>query len=368
MGKRIKVGITHGDINGIGYEIILKTFADERITELCTPIVYGSVKLAVYHQKAMELPAVNFKIIRTPGEALEGKVNIINCINNEQKVEFAKVSSESGQAAYVALESAVADMKRRAIDVLLTAPVNKHAIHSDRFHFAGHTEYLNSHFGNDDDTQSLMILVHDSLRIALVTGHIPLAEVSSQLTSQSIIDKLRIFRKALIQDFGIIRPRIAILSLNPHASDNGLLGAEENDVIIPAIRAAENNGFMVFGPYAADGFFGTEKHLQFDGVLAMYHDQGLIPFKTIAKGNGVNYTAGLPVVRTSPAHGTAYDIAGQNKASATSFRQALYTALDIYRNRNRHQEMTANPLQKQYVDKGNDNVKLDLTKDEDVDL
>ncbi|MDR0758322.1 MAG: 4-hydroxythreonine-4-phosphate dehydrogenase PdxA [Tannerella sp.] len=368
MEKKIKVGITHGDINGVGYEVILKTFADERITELCTPIIYGSLKIATYYQKSMELPTVSFKIIRTPVEAFDGKVNLVNCVDGEVKVELAKSTPESGKASFQALEKVVSDMKSGAIDALLTAPINKHAIRSDVFRFPGHTEYLESHFGKGDNaSKSLMILVHDSLRVALVTGHIPLADVASHLTKQRLTEKLLIFNTSLKQDFCIIRPRIAVLSLNPHAGDNGLLGKEESEIIEPAILEAEKQGMMVFGPYASDGFFGSEMYRKFDGVLAMYHDQGLTPFKTLAMENGVNFTAGLPVVRTSPAHGTAYDIAGQNKASEASFRRALYALLDIHRNRTRYRQMTACPLQKHYIDRGGgDNVKLDLTKEDDI--
>ncbi|MDR1601713.1 MAG: 4-hydroxythreonine-4-phosphate dehydrogenase PdxA [Tannerella sp.] len=364
MEKKIKVGITHGDINGVSYELILKTFADERITELCTPIIYGSLKIATYYQKAMELPTVSFKMIRTPAEAFDGKVNLINCIDGEIKVELAKSTPESGKASFQALEKAVMDIKNGTIDALLTAPINKHAIWSDAFRFPGHTEYLESHLCKSDSAGSLMILVHDSLRVALVTGHIPLTDVASHLTKQLLTEKLLIFNASLRQDFCIIKPRIAVLSLNPHAGDNGLLGKEESEIIEPAILDAEKQGVMAFGPYPPDGFFGSETYRKYDGVLAMYHDQGLTPFKTLAMENGVNFTAGLPVVRTSPAHGTAYDIAGQNKASEVSFRQALYALLDIYRNRARYRHMTRNPLQKHYVDRGGDNVKLDLTKED----
>jgi 4-hydroxythreonine-4-phosphate dehydrogenase len=366
MENKIKVGITHGDINGVGYEVILKTFADERLTELCTPVIYGSLKIAMYHQKTMDLPAVSFKIIRNPLEAFDGKVNLINCVDGDVKVDFAKSTPESGKASFWALERAVSDIKKGAIDVLLTAPINKHAIWSDKFHFPGHTEYLENQFGDGDKAKSLMILAHNQLRVALVTGHISLAEIKSHLTKQLLIEKLHIFNASLKQDFCIVRPRIAVLSLNPHAGDNGLLGTEEREIIVPAINEAEKRDVIVFGPYASDGFFGSERYRKFDGVLAMYHDQGLTPFKTLAAEYGVNFTAGLPVIRTSPAHGTAYDIAGQNKATEVSFRQALYTLLDIYRNRIRYKKMNASPLQKHYVDKGGDNVKLDLMRDEDL--
>ena len=285
---------------------------------------------------------------------------------DETKVELSKSTPVAGESAFKALEAAVTDMKRGVVDVLLTAPINKHNIQNEDFHFPGHTEYLEKCFGGLDK-KALMILMKDDLRVALVTGHIPLSQVASSLNVGDIVNKLRIFNQSLKQDFGIVKPRIAVLSLNPHAGDAGLLGTEEETIIIPAMQEAEKKGVMSFGPYAADGFFGSQMYDKFDGVLAMYHDQGLAPFKTLAMDDGVNYTAGLPIVRTSPAHGTAYDIAGQNVASEESFRQALYAALDIFRNRLRYQEATANPLRKQYFDRGGDNEKLDLTKDDDTD-
>jgi 4-hydroxythreonine-4-phosphate dehydrogenase len=289
-------------------------------------------------------------------------VNIINCVEDETKVELSKSTPVAGESAFKALEAAVTDMKRGVVDVLLTAPINKHNIQNEDFHFPGHTEYLEKCFGGLDK-KALMILMKDDLRVALVTGHIPLSQVASSINVGDIVNKLRIFNQSLKQDFGIVKPRIAVLSLNPHAGDAGLLGTEEETIIIPAMQEAEKKGVMSFGPYAADGFFGSQMYDKFDGVLAMYHDQGLAPFKTLAMDDGVNYTAGLPIVRTSPAHGTAYDIAGQNVASEESFRQALYAALDIFRNRLRYQEATA----KQYFDRGGDNEKLDLTKEDDTD-
>ena len=362
--RGIKVGITHGDMNGIGYEVILKTFADERITELCTPIIYGSQKIALYHQKIMDLQPVNFKIINKPEEAVQGKINLINCVDENLKIEFSHSSPEAGQAAFKALEAATSDLQRDAIDTLLTAPINKYTIHSDDFHFPGHTEYLEQKFGEEGKYKSLMIMANETLRIALVTGHIRLSEVNTHLTQEAVLDTLILFNTSLIQDFGIVKPRIAVLSLNPHAGDKGVLGTEEETIIIPAISEAEKKGIISFGPYPADGFFGSQSEQKFDGIVAMYHDQGLIPFKMAAMDHGVNFTAGLPIVRTSPAHGTAYDIAGQNKASEASFRNALYFSHDFFRKRKIYQEMTANPLHKQYVDKSGDNVKLDLTEEE----
>lgn len=361
--RLIKVGITHGDINGIGYEVILKTFSDGRVAELCTPIIYGSSKIAAYHRKVMDLPPVNLSIIAQAEEAGINRVNVINCVDDETKVELSQSTPIAGEAAYQALEAAVTDLKRGVVDVLVTAPINKHNIQNEKFHFPGHTEYLEECFGGLGK-KALMILMKDSLRVALVTGHIPLSQVASRINVEDIVSKLRIFNQSLKQDFGIVRPRIAVLSLNPHAGDAGLLGKEEDEIIIPAMQEAERRGVMSFGPYAADGFFGSQMYDQFDGVLAMYHDQGLAPFKTLAMDDGVNYTAGLSIVRTSPAHGTAYDIAGQNIASEESFRQALYVALDIYRSRIQYREAIANPLRKQYFDKGGDNEKLDLTRED----
>lgn len=364
--KMIRVGITHGDINGIGYEVILKTFSDQRMTELCVPIIYGSSKVAAYHRKALDLPAVNINVVSRAEEAGLNRVNIINCVEDDIKVELTQSTPVAGRAAYKALEAAVADLKSGAIDVLVTAPINKHNIQNAQFHFPGHTEYLEQTLG--DGQKALMILMTDTLRVAFVTGHIPVSQVPSQITVENIVTKLQVFNQSLKQDFTIIKPRIAVLALNPHAGDNGVIGNEEAEIIKPAMEEAERLGVMSFGPFPADGFFGSKMYEDFDGVLAMYHDQGLAPFKALAMEEGVNYTAGLPFVRTSPAHGTAYDIAGQNLASESSFRQAVYTALDVYRSRQSYREATAHPLRKQYFDKGSDNVKLDLTKDEEPEL
>ena len=358
--KRIKTGITHGDVNGVGYEVILKTLADERIADFCTLILYGSQKVALYQQKAMELAPINFKIINKPEEAVDGKINLINCVDDNMKIDFGRSTSEAGLAALKALKTATADLQRGAIHTLLTAPINKHNMQSDTFHFPGHTEYLENVFGDGGKHKSIMIMTSDSLRIALVTAHVPLSEVKSRLTRDIIVEKLSLFNTSLMRDFGVIKPRIAVLALNPHAGDNGLLGDEEETIVIPAIADVEKNGITAFGPYPADGFFGSQALQKFDGILAMYHDQGLIPFKLLAMENGVNFTAGLPIVRTSPAHGTAYDIAGQNIASEESFRNALYASIDIFRQRRAYHNMTANPLHKHYFDKGGDNVKLDL--------
>lgn len=358
QNHKIKVGITQGDINGIGYEVILKTLSDSRITEMCTPVLYGSPKVMAYHRKALEFPSMNFNIAADASAVLPSRLNIINCMDEEVRVELAKSTPQGGEAAYLALEAAVADMEKGLIDVLVTAPINKNNIQSDSFSFPGHTEYLESRLGKG--ARSLMILMCQDLRVALVTGHIPLSEVPKQVTKEKILEKLQIFDTCLKQDFQVVKPRIAVLSMNPHAGDGGLLGTEEADTIVPAMKEAEVAGILCFGPYAADGFFGSDHYKKFDGVLAMYHDQGLAPFKAIVMENGVNFTAGLPIVRTSPDHGTAYDITGQNLASEASFRQALYTAIDIYGNRKNYAEMSANPLRKQYFDKSGDKEVLDL--------
>ena len=357
--KKIKIGITQGDINGIGYEVILKTLSDPRIAEMYTTVVYGSSKVAAYHRKALELAPVNFNVVNSASEALEGKLNLVTCVAEDIKVELSKSTTIAGEASLAALNKAVEEYQNGFIDVLVTAPINKHNIQSDDFVFPGHTEYLEQKCGNGE--KSLMILMQDDFRVALVTNHVPVSQIASLITKENVLTKLTLLNKSLMQDFGIQKPRIAVLGLNPHAGDDGLLGKEEQEVIIPALQEATQKGIMCFGPYPADGFFGADKYKHFDAVLAMYHDQGLAPFKVLAMERGVNYTAGLPIVRTSPAHGTAYDIAGKNLASEDSFRQAIYTAIDIYNSRIQYQEMRRNPLRKQYFDKSGDNEKLDLT-------
>lgn len=359
MSDKIKVGITHGDFNGIGYEVILKMLDDNRLFELCTPVVYGSAKIAANYRKQLGLQGQAPVQIKDADAAEDGQAYIINVIGEDAKVEPGHPSAEAGKAAFDALERAVADLRDGKIDVLLTAPVNKATIHSDLFSFPGHTEYLESSIG--DGEKALMILFNDTLRVALATIHLPISKVAEAITTESLIEKINLFNNSLTEDFGIVKPRIAVLGLNPHAGDDGLLGTEEKEIILPAIDQCRANKIHVFGPYAADGLFGSGNFKKFDGILAMYHDQGLAPFKTIAAGSGVNFTAGLPYVRTSPDHGTGYDIAGQGEASEDSIREALYAAIDIYRNRQNHAERTANPLRRQYVDKSKDNVVLDLT-------
>ena len=362
--NKIRIGITHGDTNGIGYEVIMKALAAEGMLDLCTPVIYGSAKALSYHRKAIELQQFAVNNARNADSIKDSAINLIEVLDGEElKVELGQPSKQAGKAALAALESAVTDLKAGRIDALVTAPINKDNIQSDEFRFNGHTEYLEAAAG--DDAKALMVLFDEHVRVALVTTHLPLAQVAGAITRERIVAQLHTFDASLRRDFGLERPRIAVLALNPHAGDNGLLGTEEKDIIAPAIEQAYDEHILCFGPYPADGFFGKEQYRHFDGVLAMYHDQGLAPFKTLARDGGVNFTAGLPFVRTSPDHGTGYDIAGKNVASPASMRQAIYAAIDIVRNRARHDEATANPLGKLYEARGRDNVVLDLTKDED---
>lgn len=336
------VGITHGDINSISYEIIIKSFVDNRIFELLTPVIYGSSKVASYHRKTLNVSDFSFNLIKRTDTPNPKRANIININDLEVKIDLGKSTTVAGELALVALEAATEDLKKNHIDVLVTAPINKKNIQSNEFHFPGHTEYLANKFGATD---YLMLMVSNNLRIGVITGHIPLREVPEQLTEELILRKVKILNQSLLQDFGIRSPRIAILGLNPHAGDEDLIGKEETQVIKPAIEKANELGMKVFGPFPADGFFGSPAYTQFDGILAMYHDQGMLPFKTLAFNSGVNFTAGLPVIRTSPAHGTAYEIAGKDMASPDSFRAALYLACDIFNNRREYMAMSANPLQ-----------------------
>lgn len=330
MDSKIKIGITQGDINGIGYEVILKTLEDNRILDFCIPIIYGSPKVAAYHRKVLNLN-VNLNLISNASEASDKHANIINCNSDEVKVDLAQSTSGAGEAAFQALEKATADLKSGLIDALVTAPINKKNIQSDKFTFPGHTEYLEQLFGAKGD--ALMLLVSERLRVAVATGHVPVSKVSQILTKDLILNKLRALNKSLTLDFAINKPRIAVLGLNPHSGDQGVIGNEEQEIIKPAIAEALEEGIVCIGPLPSDGFFGNDEYTKYDGILAMYHDQGLIPFKLLSMDSGVNFTAGLSIVRTSPDHGTAYDIAGQNIASENSFRQAIYAAIDIVKNR-----------------------------------
>ena len=346
----IKIGLTHGDTNGIGYEVILKALEDVRMADLATFVVYGSAKAAAFYRKAMELPQVQLNRIDSAADARDGQYNIVNVVDEDLKIDPGMATEAAGKAAFAALEAAVADLKAGDIDVLVTAPINKKSIQSSDFDFPGHTEYLQNRLGGDGD-KALMIMCNDNMRIALVTTHTPLAKVSEAITSELIVEKLEQFDRSLRRDFAVQSPRIAVLSINPHAGEDGLLGEEEEKVIVPAIAAAREKKILAFGPYAADGFFGSSAYTHFDGILAMYHDQGLTPFKTLAMDSGVNFTAGLPFVRTSPDHGTGYDIAAKNLAKPDSLRAAIYAAIDIYRNRRIFDDACRHPLRRQHVEK-----------------
>lgn len=341
MKEKIKIGISQGDINGISYEVIIKALMDNRINEICTPIIFGSPKVAAYHRKALDIENFAPTGINTPEEARGNKTYIINCVDENIRVELGKSTASAGINSFKALKAATNALESGKIDALVTGPINKHNIQHAEFNYSGHTEYLQARFKVDE---VMMLMVSELLKVGLVAGHVPISVLSSLITRELIVEKLKILAHSLLMDFGIRNPRIAVLGLNPHAGDEGLLGDEEQKVISPAIEQANNLGVLAFGPYAADGFFGAGRFKLFDAVLAMYHDQGLAPFKTLSMDSGVNFTAGLPVVRTSPAHGTAYELAGKNEASADSFRNALYLAIDVARKRELYKEITANPL------------------------
>jgi 4-hydroxythreonine-4-phosphate dehydrogenase len=341
MHERMKIGISHGDINGISYEVIIKTLMDQRIMEICTPIIYGSPKVVAYHRKALEIENFIPIGINSPDEAKGHKAFIINCVDENIRVELGKSTESAGIASYHALRAATNDLEAGKLDALVTGPVNKQNIQHADFNYSGHTEFLQDRFKIHE---VMMLMVSDLLKVGLVAGHVPVSKLSSFITEQLVVDKLQILARSMLIDFSIRNPRIAVLGLNPHAGDDGLLGSEEKEVIIPAIEKAKQKGITALGPFAADGFFGAGRFKHFDAVLAMYDDQGLAPFKSLSMYSGVNYTAGLPVVRTSPAHGTAFEIAGKNEASEDSFRNALYLAIDIARSRKHYDEISKDPL------------------------
>ena len=351
--KAIIAGISHGDINGIGYEVIIKALSDPSITELCTPVVYGSPKVAAYHRKALNISNFSFNNIRSVEEAHAKKANMINCLDDNTRVELGRSTTHGGEAALISLDRALTDVLSGKSDVLITAPIDKHNIQSDNFRFSGHTEYLKTRAGTDD---VLMFMVSEIMRIGVVTGHVPLSKVPQLITVDLLLRKLRLMDRSLSYDFAIRKPRIAVLGLNPHAGDNSLLGREEEDVITPAIALARKEGILTFGPFPSDGFFGAGSFSKFDGILAMYHDQGLTPFKVMSFDTGVNFTAGLPFVRTSPVHGTAFQIAGRGEASENSFRQAIFLACDILKNRQMYAEMSRNPLKHQDIELHNERM------------
>jgi 4-hydroxythreonine-4-phosphate dehydrogenase len=341
---KIKIGISCGDLNGVGLEVIIKSFLDQRMFDLCTPILYASTKTSAAYRKVLEIKDFSFTEIKTVEAANPKRANVINVWSEDVELNLGTPTEQSGQYALKSLQAATADLKEGKIDCLVTAPIDKNNIQSEEFMFPGHTEYLATEF---EVEEYAMIMVSNSLKVAFMTGHIPITEVGKNLSFESIIKKIRLLDRTLLKDFGVRKPKIAVLGLNPHNGDGGILGTEEKEFIAPAIKKAKEDGILVFGPFAADGFFGSGAFKQFDVVLAMYHDQGLIPFKSLNFDQGVNYTAGLPVVRVSPDHGTGYDIAGKGAASEQSFRDAVFLGIDLVRERTRFEEYTSNLLQTQ---------------------
>jgi 4-hydroxythreonine-4-phosphate dehydrogenase len=337
--ENIIVGISIGDLNGIGAEVVLKTFEDTRMLELCTPVIFANVKILSFLKKNAEV-TTNLQGIDHLNQIVVGKVNVFNLWKEGVNLEFGKNDDIVGKYAIKSFVAATKALKEGIVDVLLTAPINKYNIQSEDFAFPGHTDYLDKEL----EGNALMLMVHDKLRIGLLTDHIPVNEVSKHLTAELLEQKVQTIKKTLIQDFGISKPKIAVLGLNPHCGDNGVIGKEDEEIIRPTIKKLFDAGSMVFGPYASDSFFGSFQYEKYDAILAMYHDQGLIPFKTLSFGNGVNYTAGLNKIRTSPDHGTAFEIAGKGLANPNSFREALYLAIDIFHKRNEYQILTENPL------------------------
>ncbi len=340
--NRLKIGITQGDPNGIGWETILRIFADSRMSDMCAPVIYGSPEVASYYKsKFSETSDLRINMVASGAEARKGRLSMVACAESFKKVEPGQISSEAGAAAVAALRKAVQELKSGAIDALVTAPISKESVQSDDFNFTGHTEFLASELEGD----SMMIMCSERLRVGLVTKHIPVSQISESISAEKIVKDLKNLRETLKKDFGVVEPRIAVLSLNPHAGDGGLLGREEQDIIKPAIVEAYTSGVLAFGPFAADGLFASGEYANYDGILAMYHDQGLTPFKTLSP-EGVNFTAGLSHVRTSPDHGTAFGIAGQGVADLQSMRNAIYMAIDTLKRRRAWLEWSKRPLQK----------------------
>ncbi len=342
--ENIIVGISIGDMNGIGPEVILKTFEDNRMLENCTPVIFANAKIVSFLKKNYNLNQ-NIQGIDRLDQMIHGKLNVFNVWKEGINLDVGKLDDVVGKYAIQSFSSACKALKENQIQVLVTAPINKYNIQSEEFKFPGHTDYLNKEFTGE----ALMFMIHEDMKVGLVTDHVPVNEVSSKISTALIENKIKIMNHSLKVDFSINKPKIAVLGLNPHSGDNGIIGKEDLEVIKPALQKSFEKGICVFGPFSADSFFGSNQHLKYDAVLAMYHDQGLIPFKTLSFGEGVNFTAGLNVVRTSPDHGTAYDIADKNCADETSFRNAVYAALDIYNNRKDHKELTSNPLKKSSV-------------------
>lgn len=339
-GNKIILGISQGDINGVGLEVVLRSLLEPQLIEICTPVLFSSQKTVSYYRRVLGLEDFNFNLVRDLSQVHHKKVNVFSCYDEEVNIEMGKSTPVGGKYALISLEKAVQALSEGQIHALVTAPINKHNMQSEVFTFAGHTEYLAAKLGGEP----LMVLCNEEgLRVALVTGHVPLSKVAQHITTDLVSAKIRHFHQSLVRDFGIRKPRIAVLGLNPHAGDNGLLGSEDDALIRPAIEKTKLNA-LLYGPYAADGFFGSGAWRQFDGVLAMYHDQGLIPFKTLAFNNGVNFTAGLSFVRTSPDHGTGYEIAGKNQANELSFKKAMYAAIDVVKRRKMFDKLTEDPL------------------------
>lgn len=340
--ENIRLGISIGDLNGIGSEIILKTFEDARMLELCTPVIFASAKTISVVKKLLNSD-LNFHGIDDAAQALDGKINVVNVWKEPVHINFGQEDKKVGEFAFLSLEAATKALKEDQIDVLVTAPINKHTIQSDNFNFPGHTDYLAKELGGT----SLMFMITNDLKIGLLTDHVAVKDVAQAITPQLIEKKVGIIYKTMQQDFQISHPKIAVLGINPHSGDNGVIGREDEDIMKPTLEKMRNQGKMVFGPYSADSFFGSQNYKNFDAIVAAYHDQGLIPFKTLSFGQGVNYTAGLSKIRTSPDHGTAYEIAGKNMADANSFKEAVYKAIDIFRSRSEYHELTKNALKKQ---------------------
>ncbi|MDC9721692.1 MAG: 4-hydroxythreonine-4-phosphate dehydrogenase PdxA [Urechidicola sp.] len=339
--SKIKIGISIGDINGIGVEVILKTFDDKRMLDFCTPVIFGSSKVMSFYKKTMD-SNISIHSISNISQVVDGKINVLNVWKEDVEISVGKSNEVGGKYAFLSLKEATKTLRNNDVDALVTAPINKENIQSDEFKFAGHTEYLESELEGD----SLMILMADKLRVGLITGHIPIAEISKTITPELIKSKVKLMYKTLVQDFEISRPKIALLGLNPHCGDNGVIGNEDDNIIKPTVLELQSEGKLIYGPFAADGFFGSKNYQQFDAILAMYHDQGLAPFKTLSFGKGVNFTAGLNKVRTSPDHGTAFEISGKNSADESSFKEALFKAIEIYKKRSNYQELTRNTLKK----------------------
>ena len=360
MSKRLKIGITQGDTNGVGWEVILKIFADNRLTELFTPVIYGSSTAAAYYQKRLnDVEPMKFVVVDSAERAQQGRVNLVECGAKELSVTPGKPSKVGGEAAAAALNKAIEELKAGAIDAMVTAPIDKEMIQSEAFSFTGHTEFL----AKELEGEPLMIMTSELMRVGLATIHVPVAEVAQSLSKELIVERINQINDSMRQDFGVVRPKVAVLALNPHAGDGGLLGAEEQEIIKPAIVEAYEAGVLAFGPFAADGFFASGQFKNYDAILAMYHDQGLAPFKTLTP-NGVNFTACLAEVRTSPDHGVAYDIAGKGVADEQSMRNAIYEAIDIVQRRREWAEWNANPLQHFEREKGRDISIKDLPEQE----